>query len=68
MGIHKFRSNRVNLKYFVPTYGSPANGFEQGAVDKIISSFNGKLNFKQDLFIKGSSMDQIMHFQTIGHS
>ena len=20
MGIHKFRSNRVNLKYFVPTY------------------------------------------------
>ena len=52
MGIHKFRSNRVNLKYFVPTYGSPANGFEQGAVDKIISSFNGKLNFKQALFIK----------------
>ena len=52
MGMQKFRSNRVNLKYFVPTYGSPANGFENGAVNEIIGSFDGKLNFKQELFIK----------------
>ena len=34
-GIDGFRSERVNLSFFVPTYGCPGNSFEMSFVEKI---------------------------------
>ena len=37
-GICKFRSNEVNLSFFVPTYGCPGNGFSTKIINKLYSS------------------------------
>ena len=51
-GIFGFRSDRVNLGYFVPTYGSPGNGFEKGIIKKLIGSIGTKATKKQKEYIK----------------
>ena len=46
-GICKFRSNEVNLSFFVPTYGCPGNGFSTKIINKLYSSLKKDLSYKQ---------------------
>ena len=43
-GIENFRREKVNLNFFVPTYGTPGNGFDANTINKIrIGLINLKL-------------------------
>ena len=57
-GIANFRRDKVNLNFFVPTYGTPGNGFEENTIEQIRSDLKPLLNFKQkqalDLIFEGS--------------
>ena len=51
-GIKNFRANKTNLSFFVPTYGSPGNGFAVNDLEKVVSQFPSNLNYKQIKYIK----------------
>ena len=57
-GIANFRRDKVNLNFFVPTYGVPGNGFEENKIRQIRRELKPLLNFKQkqalDLIFEGS--------------
>ena len=53
-GIRDFRCDELNLKFFVPTFGPPSNGFSDEEVDKILQSNKKFLNQKQILHLKKS--------------
>ena len=46
-GIANFRRDKVNLNFFVPTYGVPGNGFEENTIKQIRRELKPFLNFKQ---------------------
>ena len=51
-GIRRFRSDNTNLAFFVPTYGSPGNGFSCDFIAKVLSNVELNLNSKQRIFLK----------------
>ncbi len=46
-GIKNFRNSKINLQFFVPTYGSPGNGFSLAEIDSIKAKLVNKLSTKQ---------------------
>ena len=51
-GISSFRKEEINLNFFVPTYGSPGNGFSFTDSDRIFKTLKSSLNSKQKMQIK----------------
>ncbi len=48
-GISSFRKEEINLSFFVPTYGSPGNGFSFADSDRIYKTLKSSLNSKQKM-------------------
>ena len=53
-GIENLRNFHANIVFFVPKYGTPANGFSEKKAAEIESEISKKLTFKQSNFIKNS--------------
>ena len=53
-GIENLRNFHANLDFFVPSYGTPGNGFSEDKIIEIDSLISNKLNFKQSGLIKNS--------------
>ena len=53
-GIKNLRNFHANIVFFVPKYGTPANGFSEEKIAQIESQISKKLNFKQSNLIKNS--------------
>lgn len=52
-GIENFRNSILNLEFFVPTYGSPGNGFTKKQIDSIIEK-SVDFTQKQRTYIENS--------------
>ena len=52
-GIENFRNSTLNLEFFVPTYGSPGNGFTKKQIDNIIEKA-AQFSHKQRAYIENS--------------
>ena len=48
-GLSSFRKEEINLNFFVPTYGSPGNGFSFSDSDRIYKTLKSSLNSKQKM-------------------
>lgn len=53
-GLTDLRCDELNLKFFVPTFGPPSNGFSDEEVDEILLATKKFLNNKQILHLKKS--------------
>tara|TARA_B100001057_G_scaffold446226_1_gene484593 strand:- start:276 stop:1325 length:1050 start_codon:yes stop_codon:yes gene_type:complete len=53
-GTENFRNSNTNAYYFVPTYGTPTNGFSEEKLVEVNSLVSERLNFKQFNLIKNS--------------
>ena len=53
-GIENLRNFQTNIVFFVPKYGTPANGFSEEEIAEIESLISKNLNFKQSNLIKNS--------------
>jgi putative sugar O-methyltransferase len=52
-GIENFRNSILNLEFFVPTYGTPGNGFSKKQIDSIVEKTVG-FSLKQRAYVKNS--------------
>ena len=52
-GFQSFRSQTVNLNFFVPTYGSPGNGFSRSEQKEITEKLGAFANSKQKMQMDG---------------
>ena len=53
-GIENLRNFQTNVIFFVPKYGTPANGFSEEKIAEIEVLISKNLNFKQSNLIKNS--------------
>ena len=53
-GIDNLRNFYPNVVFFVPNYGTPANGFSEEKIAEVDSLISKNLNFKQSNLIKNS--------------
>ena len=51
-GMHGFRANKTNLKFFVPTYGCPFNRLSAKSISETFDTIGKPLNQKQKRFVE----------------
>ena len=52
-GIENFRNSDLNLKFFVPTYGSPGNGFKKKEISSVVEN-TLQFSQKQRAYVENS--------------
>ena len=66
-GLSSFRKEDVNLKFFVPTYGPPGNGFERDVINSFLKGSELRTSIKQKEFTKlwlDGSMQALADYRT----